>query len=447
MQTGADTPSSSPTVIQLLIIIIPSALLFIVLLALPPSIAVLVWCRKGRGKINLCENFTEQNTDEQVNGYYEIPIAQVQRVNETESEALYSSINDNTSPTSQQNHNRPEAVQHPAAGDQSDDVNQYHTIYDIIGSSTTQEEGAEPTYNTLTFRAKPKMKATESGSHLPLISPDAQAAGDDIDATVSGSLISPEKQTYSTLNFKTNPKMKPTTSGSHLPLISPDPQATEDYATGSGSQLSPEKQTYNTLTFKTKPKMKPTTSGSHLPLISPESNLPQETGDDTYSVLGPCAVSRGTTAAVDVREKREVAAGVYSTIEKPKKRTRSKHIETLSTKTETPSIRADEVAALYSTVDISKKKKNRENKRTDFTSSSRTPDEGAAFISLVSETGETNAHPSTTRDAYNQQAKATPLTMVDRARNVRNGHKTECESLPKACASSDRSGEGTEINV
>ena len=67
-----------------------------------------------------------------------------------------SSINGNTSPTSQQNHNRPEAVHLPAAGDQSDDVNQYHTIYDIIGSSTTQEEGAEPTYNTLTFKAKPQ---------------------------------------------------------------------------------------------------------------------------------------------------------------------------------------------------------------------------------------------------------------------------------------------------
>ena len=413
------------------------------LLALPPSIAVLVWCRKRRGKLNLSENFTEQNTDAQVNGYYEIPTAQVRRVNETESEALYSSINDNTSPTSQQNHNRPEAVQHPAAGDQSDAANGSHVIYDIIGSSTTQEEeGTEPTYNTLTFKAKPKMKATESGSHLPLISPDPQGTGDD--ATGSGSL---EKPTYSTLNFKTKPKMKPTTSGSHLPLISPDPQATEDDVTGSGLQLSPEKQTYNTPTFKTKPKMKPTTSGSHLPLISPESNLPQETGDDTYSVLGPCAVSRDTTAAVDVREKREVAAGVYSTIEKPKKRTRSKHTEIRSTKPETPSIRADEVAALYSTVDISKKKKNRENKRTDFTSSSRTPDEGAAFISLVSETGETNAHPRTTRDAYNQQAKTTPLTMVDGARNVRNGHKTECESLPKACVSSDRSGEGTESNV
>ena len=271
------------------------------LLALPPSVAVLVWCQKRRGKINLNENFTEQNTDVQVNGYYEIPIAQVQRVNETESEALYSSINDNTSPTSQQNHNRPEAVHLSAAGDQSDDVNQYHTIYDIIGSSTTQEEGAEPTYNTLTFRAKPKMKATESGSHLPLISPDPQAAEDD--ATGSGSQLSPEKLTYSTLNFKAKPKMKPTESGSHLPLISPDPQATEDDVTGSGSQLSPEKQTYNTLTFKTKPKMKPTTSGSHLPLISPESNLPQKTGGDTYSVLGPCAVSRGTTAAVDEREK------------------------------------------------------------------------------------------------------------------------------------------------
>ena len=47
MQTGAGTPSSSPTVIQLLIIIIPSALLFIVLLALPPSIAV-CWCGVGK---------------------------------------------------------------------------------------------------------------------------------------------------------------------------------------------------------------------------------------------------------------------------------------------------------------------------------------------------------------------------------------------------------------
>ena len=400
MTTEADAPSSSPTVIQLLIIIIPSALLFVVLLAVPPSIAVLVWCRKRRGKINLNENFTEQNTNVQGNGYYEISTAPVQRVNETESEALYSSINDNTIPTSQQNHNRPEAAQHPAAGDQSDAANGSHVIYDIIGSSTTQEdEGAEPTYNTLNFKAKPKMKATESGSHLP--------------------------------------------------LISPDPQATEDDVTGSGSQLSPEKPTYSTLNFKAKPKMKPTESGSHLPLISPESNLPQETGGDTYSVLGACAVSRDTSAAVVEREKREVAAGVYSTIEKPKKRTRSKHIETRSTKTETPSIRADEVAALYSTVDISKKKKNRENKRTDFTSSSQTLtlDEGAAFTSLVGETGDTNAHPSTTGDAHNQQAKATPLSTVDGARNVCYGHKTECESLPKACASSDQSGEGTEINV
>ena len=94
MKTGAGTPSSSPTVIQLLIIIIPSSFLLIVLLA---PIPLLVWCRKRRGKMNLNENFTEQNTDVQVN---EIPIAQVQRVNETESEALYSSINDNTSPTS-----------------------------------------------------------------------------------------------------------------------------------------------------------------------------------------------------------------------------------------------------------------------------------------------------------------------------------------------------------
>ena len=166
--------------------------------------------------MNLNENFTEQNTDVQVN---EIPIAQVQRVNETESEALYSSINDNTIPTSQQNHNRPEAVQHPAAGDQSDAANGSHTIYDTIGSSMTQEgDVAEPTYNTLNFKTKPKiMRATESGSHLPL--------------------------------------------------------------------------------------------------ISPERNLPQETGDDTYSVLGSCAVSRDTTA-VDEREKREVAAGVYSTIDK-----------------------------------------------------------------------------------------------------------------------------------
>ena len=418
MKTKAGTPSSSPTVIQLLIIIIPSALLFIVLLALPPSIAMLVWCRKRRGKINLSENFTEQNTDEQVNGYYEIPIAQVQRVNETESEALYSSINNNTSPTSQQTHNRPEAVHLPAAGDQSDDVNQYHTIYDIIGSSATQEEGAELTYNTLTFRAKPKMKATESGSHLPLISPDPQATEDDV--TGSGSQLSPEKQTYNTLTFKTKPKMKLTESGSHLPLI------------------SPEKQTYNTLTFKTKPKMKPTESGSHLPLISPESNLPQETGGDTYSVLGPCAVSRGTTAAVVEREKREVAAGVYSTIEKPKNRTRSKHTEILSTKTETPSITADEVAALYNTVDISKK---RQNKHTDFSSSSRTltPDEGATFTSLEGETGDTNAYPSTTRSAHNQQAKATSLGTVKGARNVCNGHKTVCKNLR---ASSDQSGGG-----
>ena len=163
--------------------------------------------------MNLNENFTEQNTDVQVN---KIPIAQVQRVNETESEALYSSIN--TSPTSQQNHNRPETVQHPAAGDQSDAANGSHTIYDTIGSSMTQEgDVAEPTYNTLNFKTKPKiMRATESGSHSPL--------------------------------------------------------------------------------------------------ISPESNLPQETGDDTYSVLGACAVSKDTTAAVDEREKKEVAAGVYTVL-------------------------------------------------------------------------------------------------------------------------------------
>ena len=206
MKTGADIPSSSPTIIQLLIIIIPSALLLIVLLALPPSIPLLVWCRKRRGKINLN---TEQNMDVQVN---KIPIAQVQRVNETESEALYSSIN--TSPTSQQNRNRPEAVHLPAAGDQSDAANGSHTIYDTIGSSMTQEgDVTEPTYNTLNFKTKPIIiRATESGSHLPL--------------------------------------------------------------------------------------------------ISPERKLPQETGDDTYSVLGACAVSRDTTAAAD--EEREKGSGCRS---------------------------------------------------------------------------------------------------------------------------------------
>ena len=98
--------------------------------------------------------------------------AQVQRVNETESEALYSSIN--TSPTSQQNRNRPEAVHLPAAGDQSDAANGSHTIYDTIGSSMTQEgDVTEPTYNTLNFKTKPIIiRATESGSHLPLISPE-----------------------------------------------------------------------------------------------------------------------------------------------------------------------------------------------------------------------------------------------------------------------------------
>ena len=213
MKTEANTPSSSPTVIKLLIIIIPSALLLIVLLALPPSIAVLVWWQKKRGKINLNKNLTEQNMDAQVN---EMPIAQVQRFDETESEELYSRIDNSTS---QQNHNRPEAVHLPAAGDQSDAANGSQTIYDTIGSLMTQEgDVTEPTYNTLNFKTKPKiMRATESGSHLPL--------------------------------------------------------------------------------------------------TSPERNLPQETGDDTYSVLGAGAVSRGTTAA-DEREKREVAAGVYSTIDK-----------------------------------------------------------------------------------------------------------------------------------
>ena len=154
--------------------------------------------------MNLNENLTKQNMDAQVN---EIPIAQVQRVNETESEALYSSINDNTSPASQQNPNRPEAG------------NGSHTIYDTIGFLMTQEgDVAEPTYNTLNFKTKPKiMRATESGSHLPQ--------------------------------------------------------------------------------------------------VSPERNLPQETGDDTYSVLGACTASKDEIAA-DEREKREVATGVYSNIDK-----------------------------------------------------------------------------------------------------------------------------------